>query len=133
VRGKAQRWSKDQCKKSSSRQHEAVIQLGSIPQLFKRSECGWRVGYTADRETGERGIWYSCYHERVCGRCGKVIESTLSSTSCPLYESRGEQKERVAEEARNAPPLQYRRRMPVITGPQGYRKKKGKQVKSEER
>jgi len=84
--------------------------------------CYWAPSYTG------REPWWFCCHEEVCSGCGKILEYKILSSRCPHYhEILPEEREWLAAETERTRELRakwsYRKR-PLITGPQGYRKKR---------
>lgn len=108
--------------------------VGHVPQLVWHPvlwglgdpSCRWRPSWlTPD---GEYAACWSCNHREECARCGKVLRAGVLRSECPAYPGTPEQhtaaeveaaaiRERIAQ--RRAVP-----RRPVITGPQGYRRKR---------
>lgn len=130
VRGKAIPWPSGKCKRNGGGAHSAVVQVRNDYFTARNgANCGWRLGWTYNRETGLRNIYYACWHETVCQLCGKILVHSMDKGSCPLAAEREDERERVAAEAAaNRPPSRNNwRRRPVITGPQGYRRKRSKE------
>jgi hypothetical protein len=82
---------------------------------------------------GTYGACWKCRHREECARCGKIlrVRSELADAECPDYP--GDPAEREAAEAAAAQRARswshllsrYRQyRKPVITGPQGYRRRR---------
>lgn len=89
----------------------------------RKKECGWAVYWRMH----ERKPYWSCRHVLICSGCGKDFGACLPA-QCPLYHpvTSKEQAWIDAEIARREQQEAswVRRRKPIITGPQGYRKKK---------
>jgi hypothetical protein len=124
VKGKVIPWPKGKCKRSKAG-HEAIIQLRQDYMVTRWSkECGWKPYWGGANAAGELA-WYACYHEMVCRHCGKVLVNVMGRGSCPLAPGKEDEKKRVEAEAAAMPARSWRpRKKPVITGPQGYRKKR---------
>lgn len=84
--------------------------------------CGWRASYGKDQAP-----WWSCYHREICIGCQKDF-GAVSPQRCPLFHeiTPADQKRIDVEVAAWEERRKTWRspRKPVITGPQGYRKKK---------
>jgi hypothetical protein len=90
--------------------------------------CQWDISWRS--KNGEPS-WH-CNHDEVCAGCGKVLRISISEQECPDFHPITSD-ERAAIEAKQAEndarmaaavtkhPGRWRK--PVITGPQGYRRK----------
>lgn len=105
--------------------HQPVLRMRSFARL--RLTCRW--GHRWNRENP---ITWNCHHQEYCAGCGKILRDVIPAGECPdkvaLTQDIIEgirRKDREAEE-RLARWRELRRPViaPVITGPQGYRKKK---------
>ncbi len=115
VPGRKDRWAK--CKQNNGGPHEWGIALN--PGWSSRQGCGWSTGY-------RYGGWYpkwSCAHREECTHCGKVLHHFLAPELCPAYPGTEEAKAAV-EKKIEAYAQRAARPRKVITGQQGYRKKK---------
>ena len=107
---------------------EHVPELAWHPFLWKPGEpdCRWRAAWSS-RAGGEYVACWMCEHRETCARCGKVLRDRIPAAECPAYPGTPEDRAAAEEEA-----LQIRERVaqrqtrwkPVITGPQGYRRKR---------
>lgn len=92
---------------------------------FRKSKiyCYWGLPYW-----DSDGVTWYCSHEEYCSGCGKILLTRISGTRCPDYHdiTRTEQacieKERKEREIRRSSWKMRPRK--IITGPQGYRKKR---------
>ena len=104
------------CKGKTGVEHE--------PDLVPIGHCRWVTGWRMDGTAS-----WECAHREICGRCGKVLREPwqLTRAECPVYPGGSEQRaaaeaEAVAAEERCT--AWRARRVPVITGPQGYRRQR---------
>jgi hypothetical protein len=86
--------------------------------------CEWRASWFKE-EPG----WF-CLHEETCAGCGKILRDRLPKQECPDFHPIAPQEKAAVEdkiarrsELTAARSSRYKRK-PVITGPQGYRKRK---------
>lgn len=107
---------------------EHVRRLVLHPSPFKRGklDCGWAPSWrTPD---GEYGACWSCDHREECARCGKILRDGILRSECPAYPGtpgqRAAAEEKAAEIRERIAQRRPWRRKPVITGPQGYRRKR---------
>lgn len=91
--------------------------------VLARLACAWRPDWPY-----EHACW-ECYHQEECGRCGKVLRTSwqLAAGECPAYP--GDPAQRAAAEAecaeiRERVEASRQARRPVVTGPQGYRRRR---------
>jgi hypothetical protein len=90
--------------------------------------CGWALSW---RRKGDELSWH-CAHEEVCTGCGKVLRIGISGQECPDFhpitdgERTAIEAKRAEDEARIAAARAQSRWQPkpVVTGRQGYRKKR---------
>lgn len=102
------------CKGKQGRAHTPAL----IPDPWPwRHGCAWYPSWTVAGTAN-----WSCQHREVCTACGKVLRHRISDSECPAYPGDPAQKAEAVRKS-SAPRFSYRRRR-VITGPQGYRKKK---------
>jgi hypothetical protein len=98
-------------------------ELVTVILVLRQKECGWRV-----RSWGDESVYWFCHHQEHCRDCGKVLRISLYRDECPLYHditpSEQEVLDRELEAALERRAKWRIRRRPVITGPQGYRKKR---------
>lgn len=109
---------------------------GPHQPVLRMQEYGWRRstackwGPSWPVPDGEPS--WRCSHEEVCKGCGKVLRISIEAWECPDFhpvtdeERAAIEAERVEHEARVAE-LRERNHWkprPVITGPQGYRRKR---------
>ena len=93
---------------------------------FRKSKvyCYWGLPYWDDDADA---AWY-CSHEEYCSGCGKILLTRISNAQCPQYheitktEKASVEREREERAVRRA--SWKKRPRKVITGPQGYRKKR---------
>lgn len=95
----------------------------------RNSGCGWTLAWSVRKRRDVTG--FRCIHEEVCTGCGKILRDRIPGQDCPDFrpitaEERAaidaeleRRKERAAEWRAQRQPR------PSITGPQGYRKRKG--------
>lgn len=106
-----------------------------VPQLTLHSPFPWKRGGPCCRwvaswssRDGEYAACWSCDHRETCSRCGKVLRDPIPAGECPAYPGTPQQRAVTEAEARAIKErvAQRRRwsRKPVITGPQGYRRKR---------
>jgi hypothetical protein len=90
-----------------------------------RVSCYWGLPYWSD--IGQQPLWY-CSHEEHCSGCGKILRTRISDVECPLYheiiKAEREAIETEAGKIRDQRAKWRYRKRPLITGPQGYRKKR---------
>jgi hypothetical protein len=109
--------------------HPAVLRIRTFPWQKNPATCGWWITYKA----GQMVTVYHCLHRETCGLCEKILRNRLPPEQCPGFHAitTAEQAAIDAEitrreEAAATRAVKYPRlRKPVITGPQGYRKRKG--------
>lgn len=116
------------CKGNHGNPHVPVIQFRyDNPQDRERYQCRYVVKW----DTKEKKLvpnWH-CNHQIACDRCGKIFDFFLVNDNCPVYPGDPEQladvysKIEERNEFRRTSPI-WNRKRPVITGPQGYRKKR---------
>lgn len=87
---------------------------------WHKGSCGWRPSYNGDAP------WWNCYHHEICEGCGKDF-GKVTPARCPGYHEITQAEQRaidveVAAHKQRVAARAVRKR--VITGPQGYRKKK---------
>jgi hypothetical protein len=89
---------------------------------FRRDvPCRWGTSWN-----GEEPCW-ECWHEETCLGCGKVLRMSISDGECPGWHPMTDaDRVRVdAEIGRHREILaEHAARHRVITGPQGYRKRR---------
>lgn len=106
---------------------EHVPHLVRHPLFWRRDDpgCRWQASWTT-RDGGYAACW-ACDHREECERCGKVLRDHIPAAECPAYPGIPEDRAAAEEEA-----LRIRERVagrqsrwkPVITGPQGYRRRR---------
>jgi hypothetical protein len=122
-RGKGRKDTRRWCRGKEGTEHVLVW----IPGGWRGREhpCEWTYQY-ARREHGFTIRWW-CRHEVRCSVCKKVLRSRIPEEDCPDYPGLAGQKERAqaegAEVQARFEERQSGRR--VITGPQGFRRKRG--------
>lgn len=85
-----------------------------------RPECRWDESWTRSGELAWR-----CIHEEVCADCGKLLRFSVGRDECPDFHPVTDA-ERARIEASAARFQEWKvRTRPVISGRQGYRKRKG--------
>jgi hypothetical protein len=101
--------------------HDWII-TNSAWEVRRIKACGWSLYYREAR------IWWQCRHQESCAGCGKIAHRHVEPSQCPDYHeiTTGEQEALDAQIARREIERASwkRARRPVITGRQGYRKKK---------
>jgi hypothetical protein len=119
------------CKGNRGGPHVPEIALHhETPEDEFRSRCRW--GAMWDRETREQVIGWHCEHEERCAKCGLIFERRIADERCPAYPGAPAQRavaeQRLFEwiERRRTSPAWARGRKPVISGPQGYRRRRDK-------
>ena len=106
------------CHGREGREHALVI---TFRGLYGRV-CEWQVRWVGD------GIGWHCEHEETCASCGKILRAgyELARAECPAYPGAPEQRAEAEAELRRDREWRIQRalrRAPVITGPQGYRRR----------
>jgi len=100
--------------------HTPETELSSTRYIAPNAKCGWRVDYK------DETYWF-CHHVLICSGCGKDFGGVYMKR-CPLYHdiTPAEQEwiSKEIEESRKRRAKWRIHRRPVITGPQGYRKKR---------
>jgi hypothetical protein len=118
----------NRCKGNHGGPHIPVIALHhETPEDEFRSRCRWSPMWS--RKDKGLVVGWHCEHEERCAKCGLIFERFVGRDRCPVFPGTGQQKavagqelfER-AERRRTAP--SRGRRKPVISGPQGYRRKR---------
>jgi len=118
------------CKGNHGDSHEPVVQFryGNTPQECNgRYQCRYTVKWNLKEHKLVPG--WNCNHQLACDKCGKIFSIILGRDRCPVYPGDTEQLadiERQIEERnelRRTSPT-WNKRKPVITGPQGYRRKR---------
>jgi hypothetical protein len=121
-RPKARKDTRSWCRGKTGVEHTGtlVLQVAGPRPL----ECCWRHRFLGDRE-----IRWECWHREACARCGRVLREPwqLEDSECPAWPGSGEQ--RAAAEREAARSVERWRewqaqRRPVVTGPQGYRRRR---------
>lgn len=99
--------------------HQPEIRPCIDPFTNHGRECGWDASWRQDKP-----VWV-CRHEEVCTGCLKVLRGLLGRDDCPDFRPITEdERERIGAEI--ASRREWRQsRKPVITGHQGYRRKRG--------
>lgn len=119
--GRKDRWAR--CKGNHGGPHEMAITPHPGRYTGHPARCCWRPAWN-HREGIHAAAW-SCRHHEACIHCGKEARSFVSRDECPDYPGTGGQ--RAAAEAQGAEWDEHRAaldtRRPVITGPQGYRRR----------
>jgi hypothetical protein len=92
---KTKRW----CKGKIGVEHQPEVRLSKMHDYWvvldkpDVGQCGWSPWYRWRRTTdgvirNEVSRWsWRCYHERVCSKCGKILEWTLGR-NCPDFAPR---------------------------------------------
>lgn len=119
------------CRGKPGRVHKPEIvrtHLGWQPAVCKwAGRHDFRLLRQGRDEDGTTVGWV-CYHEERCSACGKVLRSSweLRRVECPVFPGSAEQKAEAEREAAEYPERWRSQRRPrrVITGPQGYRRKR---------
>lgn len=119
------------CKGKPGREHQPEIIL---PQVgWQTGNCKWLGRHDwrlirQGRDDEATTVGWACYHEERCSECGKVLRNRweLRPRECPAYPGTPAQKAEAEREAADYPELWRGRARPrrVITGPQGYRRKR---------
>lgn len=104
--------------------HQLVLRIRELGWR-REMKCGWGTSYFYRGDAR----WH-CAHEEACSGCGKIMFPSIPKERCPEYhEITSEELAAVqADYARREAAISRARRRPVIDGPQGYRKQKGKDV-----
>jgi hypothetical protein len=118
----------ERCKGNQGGPHAPEVSLRhESPEDEFRSRCRW--GTVWSREDRDMVVAWHCEHERRCTGCGLVSGRHVRDEECPVFPGTPEQRAVVQqqlferkEQLRTSP--RWSRRKPVITGPQGYRKKR---------
>lgn len=96
-----------------------------------RSCCRWGPIWSGEDHAAV--VRWRCAHEVHCAGCGRIMEYRIPKEKCPTYPGTEEQRAVAQQQAfewnEERRSSKWRpRRKPIITGPQGYRKKKSKNV-----
>jgi hypothetical protein len=118
------------CRGKAGAEHVLVLEMTPFPSWRTARVCGWLSRW--DIPAQDYRVGWGCGHREVCANCRKVFREPweLPPEMCPAYP--GGPAQRAAAEAdlvkdrerRAAHAERYGRRGPVITGPQGYRRKR---------
>ena len=126
-RAAARKNTRDWCKGKQGAAH--VPHLVLHPVFWKRGElyCKWHASWSLRGQ--EYVACWTCDHREECERCGKVLRSRIAATECPAYPGTPEDHAAAETEAARireqvAQMAQRPSRRKVITGPQGYRRKR---------
>jgi hypothetical protein len=122
------------CRGKAGVEHVPVIAVDhTAPHFGTSPRCEWKALW--DWKADAYHVGWTCPHHEICDVCKKVLRDrwTVPSRECPAYP--GDPAQRAAVEA-SIPELERqqqerlaRRRMPrkpVITGPQGFRRRREK-------
>jgi hypothetical protein len=120
---------RDPSKRSPGRKDKAYCKPAHGPHLpvlvvppvgGKTPACGWRPSWSPREREWEPG--WTCFHQQECTTCGKYFRR-IGGEECPDWHPLTAEEVREID-ARNSVLVERRiRRKPVITGPQGYRRK----------
>lgn len=110
------------CKGKPGRDHKPAIDdeaLGT-PLLT----CKWIIRW--DKDEGCYAAGWNCLHRERCTQCRKVLRECwqLTRAECPLYPGDTGQRQDAEARAAQLGTRRWRRRRPLIDGPQGYRRPK---------
>lgn len=104
------------------RSHKPEIRAAKDGFMARR-DCRWGTS----RADPDEPSWH-CFHEEVCAGCGKVLRISVEPGECPdFHPITGAERAAVEADITRRRDLiaQQNARRPVISGPQGYRKRKG--------
>lgn len=112
------------CKSSPGGSHVRVLYLKLPIWVKKAITCGWGVAWDSRAKTF--GIAWRCLHQEGCSWCGKIFRTHLEDKECPYWPGTSCQRAEAQADAVRAQERrrQWDRRKPVITGPQGYRRRR---------
>jgi hypothetical protein len=113
------------CKENAGGPHvPAVVFMAAV---FRPDRgCEWMPSWSR-KERGYDGAGWYCRHEEHCSRCGKVLRVTVTDNECPAYPGNPVQRADAEADALRAQERQdawRQRKRKIITGPQGYRRKR---------
>ena len=111
------------CKGKPGREHVPVIVIAQ--STYVRGDCEWGSRFPWHDEP----VTWLCHHSEVCAVCQKILREPwdLAPAECPGYPGSQAQHAEAEAEARAsaARVAEYQaRRRPVITGRQGYRRRR---------
>jgi hypothetical protein len=123
--GRKDRWAR--CKGARGAAHVLAITPRDLPGSHHpaRDGCRWYPFY--EHKTLSFRAGWSCRHHEACVNCGKESRYSVSTGECPVFPGTTEQQSEAEAEAWQMSEHhadRWRRRKPVITGPQGYRRQK---------
>ena len=133
-RSPARKDTRSWCKGKAGREH--VLHLVLVPDRLswragKAQVCEWASAWGIDGQ--EYRLGWACRHREECAACGRIFREhyDLKGEECPAYPGDpGQRAEAQAEVGRDQeqcaswPAAAPRWRRPVITGPQGYRRRR---------
>jgi hypothetical protein len=120
--GRKDRWAS--CKAAKGGPHLPVI-VYRAPVFRADLGCRWHPmwDHAADRFTPG----WLCHHQEQCAGCGKVFRASIPRWECPGWEA-AQVFAADAEAEADAATARHRARpprRPPVTGPQGYRRRRG--------
>ena len=130
-RAPARKDTKSWCRGKEGREH--VLHLVLVPDYLSRRAkvCEWASAWSIDGQ--EYRLGWVCMHREECVNCGRIFREhyDLKGEECPAYP--GDAAQRAEAEAQVGRDEEQRAswlasrphwRRPVITGPQGYRRRR---------
>jgi hypothetical protein len=110
------------CKGKPGREHKLAIDGEALGTPILT--CKWVIRWDRDRDGYAAG--WNCLHRERCTECRKVTREgwQLTRAECPLYPGDPAQQQETEQRAAQLGTRRWRRRRPVIDGPQGYRRPK---------
>jgi hypothetical protein len=105
----------------------AIVLRDPVPDDEFEDRCRWSPVWS--RDAGEDVAGWHCEHERKCVKCGLIFRSRIGCDDCPVYPGTPGQRAAAEQEAAawnegRRDREQTWRRKPVITGPQGFRRRR---------
>ena len=116
---------KTRCKQNGGGPHVPAVAF--IAPGLSAGDCRWVPCWSWRERRFDSTAW-SCFHEEQCSLCGKVLRASVTLGECPAYPGDPAQRAAAEADAVRAQERQdaWRGRRKVITGPQGYRRRREK-------
>jgi hypothetical protein len=103
--------------------HQRELRVKEYGGWQRKGRCAWVISWTDPDK-----LTWNCLHEAFCPGCGKVLATVIGFSDCPdAHPVTGDDRAWFEKEHARRDALTARRKLrgrPVISGPQGYRKRK---------